>query len=141
MGLSQADRDAILNYHFRGGAAPTIPATYYIALLTTNPTDETGTGAVEVSTANWTNYARQAITDAAGSWNAPSGTVPRKITNVAAINYGTAATTGTVTVTGFAAYDAASAGTFKFWGSITPSALVQNGDPTSFAAGALEIDL
>lgn len=137
MGFSQADRDAILNYHFRGGAAPTIPATYYIALLTTNPTDETGTGLVEVATANWSNYARQSITNASASWNAPSGTVPRQVSNAAAINYGTATTTGNQTITGFAIYDAASAGTFHGWGAFSPSVIVQNGDPVEFLAGTL----
>lgn len=140
MGYAQSVRDEILNYYFRGGAAPTIPATYYVALLTTNPTDETGTGLVEVSTANWTNYARVGVASGSAQWNAPSGTAPRQISNVNAINYGTATTTGNVTVTGFALYDAASAGNFKDWAAFSPSQIVQNGDPVSFAAGALVIN-
>lgn len=139
MGYAQALRDDILNW-FRGTAFPAVPATFYVALLTTNPTDETGTGLVEVSTTNWTNYARQGVTSVAGSWNAPSGTAPRQISNASTVNYGTATTTGNVTVTGFALYDAASAGVFWGWAAFSPSQIVQNGDPVSFAAGALVLN-
>lgn len=139
MGYAQALRDDILNW-FRATAFPTVPATFYVALLTTNPTDETGTGLVEVSTGTWTNYARQGIASLAANWNAPSGTAPRQISNVNAINFGTATTTGNVTVTGYALYDAASAGTFWSWAAFSPSQIVQNGDPVSFAAGAFVIN-
>jgi hypothetical protein len=140
MGYAQAVRDEILNFYFRGGAAPTPPSTWYVALLTTNPSDETGTGLVEVSTSNWTNYARQGVTNASASWAAPSGTSPRVVSNAAAVNFGTAATTGNQTITGFALYDAATAGTFKGWAAFGTPPVVQNGDPTSFAISALVID-
>lgn len=139
MGYSQALRDDILSW-FRGTAFPTVPANFYIALLTTNPTTETGTGLVEVSTANWTNYARQAVASSVAGWSAPAGTAPRTISNAAVINYGTATTTGNQTITGFALYDAATAGTFWGWAAFGTPPVVQNGNPTSFAIGALVLD-
>jgi hypothetical protein len=140
MGYAQALRDDILNW-FRGTAMPSVPATLYVALLTTNPSDETGTGLVEVSTSVWTNYARQSVASSTAAWNAPSGTVPRKITNANTLSYGTTAITGAApTVTGFALYDALTGGTFWGWAPLSSSKVINNGDPVSFAAGALELD-
>ena len=50
----------LLNWEI-GTATPTPPANLYIALLTTMPTDNTGTALVEVT---GTGYARQVITPA-----------------------------------------------------------------------------
>lgn len=142
MGYSIATRSAALNEMFRG-TAHTWPATYFIALLTTNPSDDTGTGLVEVATANWTNYARASITNATGSWNAPAGgtATPQTVSNAATLSYGTAATTGNVTVNGFAIYDASTAGNLIGWAAFSTPPIVQNGDPVSFAASQLVIDL
>lgn len=141
MGLSTAERDATLNT-FRGTAKAAEPSPLYAALLTTDATDETGTGAVEVSTATWTNYARQPITSDASGWNAPAADSgeARHITNAGTVSYGTATVTGTAPVVlACALYDAATAGTFKGHGVLTSSQTINNGDPVSFAAGALKI--
>ncbi len=142
MGLSVALREDILNAVFRGTALPSLPANYYVALLTTNPTDETGAGLVEVSTAVWTNYARQAIANSTAGFSAPGGgtTAPQSISNAAAVNFGTATISGTApVVTGFALYDAATGGNFWGWAALTSSQTINNGDPVSFAIAALVI--
>lgn len=142
MGYSIATRSAILNEVFRA-VAHTYPATFYVALLTTDPSDDTGTALVEVATGTWTNYARAAITQATGSWNAPAGgtTSPQTVSNASSISFGTATTTGNVTITGFAIYDALTAGNLIAWASFGTPPVVQNGDPVSFAASQLVIDL
>ena len=137
-GYAVATREDILNEIFRATAA-TWPTTFYVALLTTNPTDDTGTGLVEASTTTWTNYARIGVTRAAASWNAPAGgtTSPQTVSNAATVSFGTATTTANVTISGFAVYDALTAGALWFWEPFTTPPIVQNGDPVSFAAGAL----
>lgn len=84
--------------------------TAYVALFTTAPTDDTGTGAVEVSGGA---YARLAT--AAADWSAPSTTTdPTTISNAAALAFPTAsADWGTVVA--FGLYDAASAGNLLAW--------------------------
>lgn len=143
MGLSIALRDDILNACFRGTALPALPASYYVALLTTNPTDDTGAGLVEVATATWSNYARKAIANSTAGFSAPPGGTasPQSIANAAIVDFLTATTSANVTVTGFAFYDAATAGVFWGWAAFSPSQIVQNGDPVSFAIGALVIDM
>lgn len=114
----------------------TKPSTYYIALFTANPTDSTG--GTEVSTANWTNYARVGKTRGTTHWDTASGGA---IANKTLIDFGTASTGGTVTVTGVAIMDASTAGNIILWAALTSSKAVTNGDPVSFAIGALDITL
>lgn len=139
MGYSIALRDDFLNYVFRGVAWPALPTTYYIALLTTNPSDDTGTGAVEVSTSTWTNYARQPLNRGTTDFTTVNGgtTSPQQLGNANTINYGTATISGGApTVTGMAIYDATTGGTFWGWQALTSSQTINNGDPVSFAASA-----
>lgn len=123
------------------GTAFTFPTTVYVALLTTNPTDDSGTGLVEVTTSG-TAYARQAIVGSSG-WStiAPvsggSGTSPEQMSNAAVITYPTpTATFGTVV--GIALYDAATAGNLLYWASIT-SQVIGVGVVASFAISSLKI--
>lgn len=144
MGLSIVLREDILNAVFRGTALPSLPTNYYVALLTTNPTDDTGAGAVEVSTGTWSNYARKPIANSTAGFSAPPGGTasPQSISNAAIVDFLTAATSANVTVTGFAFYDAATAGVFYGWAAFSaPQPIVQNGDPVSFAAGALVVNM
>ncbi len=140
MGLAKAERDNNLG-RFRGTAAAAMANPLYVALLTTNPTDETGTGLVEVGTGVWTNYARQSIASTTGGWNAPTTSNPTEtITNAAQVNFGTATISGTAPViTGFALYTAATGGTFEGWGALTSNQTINNGDPVYFNAGQLAI--
>lgn len=142
MGYAQALRDDILNW-FRGTTFPTVPANLYVALLTTNPSDETGTGLVEVSTGTWTNYARQSIASSTAGWGAPSGTNPRQISNSNILTFPSptmSPSSATVTVTGVAYYDASTAGTFWGWDALTGgNKVINNGDTVTVAAGGIII--
>lgn len=65
-GFSNSSANAIINYHLRGQAAPTV-RTLYFALFTADPTDAFSTG-TEVS-ASW--YVRKPT----GAWSAPANGV------------------------------------------------------------------
>ncbi len=121
------------------GTAFTFPATTYVALLTTNPTDDTGTALVEVSGGA---YARQAITGSTG-WSsiAPvsggSGTTPEQMSNAAVITFPTP-TASWGTIVGIALYDAVTAGNLLYWASISSQA-IGVGVVASFAANTLKV--
>src|SRR5258706_15092585 len=100
-GKSVSQCDAVLNMFL--GTFPTttqVPATCFVALLTTQSPDDNGPGAVETP---YTGYTRQSIVSTSVGWNAPAtGTgTNRQITNKLALNFGTAGS-GPVTITGFA---------------------------------------
>ena len=88
--------------HITGQAAIFAEPTAYVALFTTAPSDDAGSGAVEVSGGS---YAR--VATSAATWNAAStGTDPTTIANAAAITFATAsASWGSVVALGL--YDAA----------------------------------
>ena len=99
--------------HITGYTAIFTEPTAYIALFTTAPTDDTGTGAVEVSGGA---YARVATTQGtSGTWAAASsGTDPTTEANALAITFPTAsANWGTVVA--FGMYDAATGGNLLAW--------------------------
>lgn len=127
-------RQAILNWFWRG--APFTPVTVtYLALLSQNPSDDTGTGLTELTASAWTSYARTSIS--ATAWTAPSGTSPQTIGNTLAVTPpGTAASA--LTLSGFAVYDAATAGNFLGWGSLN-SLAIPTGDGVTFGPGVLTI--
>ena len=131
-GKSAYLEDKMLNW-LKGTAFGTAPTTVYVALLTTNPTADDGTGEVEVSGGS---YARQAITTSSG-WSAisGSGTSPHQISNAAIITFPTP-TANWEAVIGIALYDASSAGNLLYWNSIT-SQTINSGVVASLAIGAL----
>lgn len=115
------------------GATP--PTTHYIALFTTNPTDDDGTGAVEVSGGS---YARASITASSGySAISGSGTSAHQISNSGTITFATP-TADWGTVIGIGIYDASTTGNLLYWKSIT-SQVINTGVVASFAASALTI--
>ncbi len=125
--------DAVLNWH-RGIVFPTVPATVYYALFTTDPTD-TGTGA-EVSGGA---YARVAVPTATGSFSAPAadGQGGRSYSNAVAITFPTP-TANWGTVTHFGIFSAATGGNLLRHGLITTSRNILSGDQSpTFAIGAL----
>lgn len=117
---------------FNGSTPPT---TEYVALFTTNPTADDGTGAVEVSGGS---YARAAITASSG-WSAisGSGTSPHQISNAGTITFATP-TGNWGTVIGIGIYDALTTGNLLYWNSIT-SQVINTGVIASLAIGALVI--
>lgn len=122
--------DALMNV-LRGTAFPAVPTNFYISLHTTSP-GETGTGA-EVS---GNNYARVAVSPAAGSWDDPAGTGATENTNP--ITFPTPSGAWGV-VTHFAIWDAASGGNCWIYDALTASRSPQSGDTVRFIAGALDV--
>lgn len=130
--------DAVL----RGQSIGT-PATWYVALFTSDPT-ETGAAGTEVSGGS---YARVAVTaslanwagtQSAGSTTASSGT-GGVTSNNNAITF-PAPTANWGVVTHWALMDASTSGNAWIYGALTASKTVNNGDAApSFAAAALSI--
>lgn len=125
-------------------AAGTGPATLHVALLTAAPSD-TG-GGTEVTGGA---YARQAVTSNLTNWagtlnnsqNVASTGTSGTTSNLNAINF-PAPTANWGTITHFGIYDASTGGNLLFWGALTQSKTVNNGDAApSFAANALSIQL
>lgn len=127
--------DKILNF-FKGVTIAAPPATFYVALLTTNPTKNDGTGLVECSDAG---YARLPITASTG-WSAISlnaDNIHDQISNGSALTFGAAAVT--YTVVGVAIYDALTVGNLLAYGSVTSQA-VAVGNQYQVAIGALILE-
>lgn len=127
--LSDARANNTLDVEF-AGVASTAPATRYLALLTTAPTTNTGTSAVEVTGGA---YARVAVTANATNWPAAAA---RAIANGVAFTWPTA-TASWGTVVGIASYSAATAGTFLDYFDLTTDKAVASGDTPQVAIGAM----
>lgn len=129
--LSDAQANNSLDVRF-GGAASTAPATYYFALLTTAPSDNVGTGAIEVSGGA---YARVAVTTNATNFPAAAS---RAISNGVAITW-PEATAPWGTVVGVALYDAPTGGTFLGYAALSVSKTVNTGNTPQIAPGAFQV--
>jgi len=119
--------------HLFGPGAYTAPATLYISLFTTAPSDSGG--GTEVTGGS---YARVAVTNnptnfpAASAGSKSNGTVITFPTPSA--NWGTAVAIGI--------HDAASAGNLIAWATLATNRVINNGDGApKFAAGALVVTL
>lgn len=131
--------NGLIDFIFRGQAAPTMPSSLHFALLTAAPSDSGG--GTEVSGGS---YARVAVTrslanfagtQGAGSTSASSGT-GGVTSNNAAITFATP-TANWGTVTHIAVYDASTGGNLVFHGALTTPRVINSGDgPVSFAAGS-----
>jgi len=114
--------------HFLGTASTSAPATVYLALFTTDPTDA-GSG-TEVSTSG-TAYSRQSIAFSSASSGSTS--------NSADVEFSQATGSGFGTVTHFGIYDASTAGNLLFHGALTSSKTIDAGDVFKIASGNLSI--
>ena len=120
------------------------PANLYFALLTAAPSD-TG-GGTEVTGGS---YARVGVTASlvnfAGTQGAASTTASTGTTGTTSNNNAItfpAPTANWGVVTHFAIYDAPSAGNLLFWGALSSSKTINNGDAApSFAATAFSLQL
>ncbi|MEZ5110934.1 MAG: hypothetical protein R2732_05465 [Microbacteriaceae bacterium] len=120
MGISQATRQAMLDGQF-----PTAGAGDHIA-YSTNGTSEAAI------------IARTAI--GATGWAAATAASPSVKSNAIALT--TAAASGAGTITHFAVYSAATAGSMKTdWQALGSSRTVASGDVLTWAVGALDIEL
>lgn len=119
-----------------GTTAPAAPATVYFALHTADPGD---TGANEVSTTN-TGYGRVGVTSPAFT-KSTSGTATR-LTNTAAINFGTVPPAGTgYTATHWSTWTASTGGNCIESGPLGASKAFAIGDNAYFAASGLTDDV
>lgn len=125
-----------LDLLFSAAAFPAIP-THYVALYTALPGDGSASGTEVTGGA----YARVAITNNATNWPAATGTAPATKANGIAITF-PVPTANWGVVTGFAIYDAATAGNEICWGALSVSKTINNADAApSFAVGALTVTL
>ena len=131
----------LVDHIFRGQATPAV-ATLHFGLFTAAPSDAgggtevTGGSYARVAvTANLTNFAG---TQSAGSTVASSGT-GGQTSNNGAIAF-PAPTANWGTVSHFGIFDAASSGNLLFWGALSASKNVNNGDAApQFNAAALTV--
>ena len=128
-GISDYLENKLLDHVF-GATSYSAPATLYVALSTTTPTDS---GNVTEPTSG--AYARVAVTNNTTNWpNASSGSK----SNGVAITF-PQATALWGTLTHFVIYDAASNGNMIGFGALGASRTVDFGDVPSFAIGQLTI--
>lgn len=141
--MSDYLENKIIDWLVRGQAF-TPPATVYISLHTAAPSD--ATGGTEVSGGS---YARVAVASSLANW---AGTQAAASTTASSGTSGTTSNNGTITfpaptanwgtITHIGIYDASSAGNLLFWGALSTSKTVNNGDAApSFAAAALSLQL
>jgi hypothetical protein len=124
--MSNYLENAVINAVLRN-TTYTSPATVYVALFTTDPTDaNTGTECTGAS------YVRKAMT-----FSAPSNGVS---SNSSAVEFDQATTSwGTITHMGL--YDASTSGNLLFHGALTASKVIDTGDVFKFASAALAVTL
>lgn len=130
--MSDAQANLLLDLYFSKTANTAVPATLYVGLSTTLPTN-TGTNVTEPAGGS---YARVAVTN--DSTNFPAATARSK-SNGTDIVFPTA-TGSWGTVTHFVIYDALTSGNFVAWGALTVPVSVISGATVTFATGSLVIN-
>lgn len=132
--LSDAHANMILDLFFSKAANTSVPATIYVGLSSTTPTN-TGTNVTEPSTGS---YARVGLTNNATNFPAAAA---RAKSNGTVVNFATATAdwVAGADLTHFVLYDAITAGNFVAWGALDTPQPVLNGTQASFAVGALDI--
>jgi hypothetical protein len=142
--MSDYLENRLIDHVFRG-VSYVPPTGLYIALFTVNENDANSAG-VEVtggsyarvnvapSAANW------AATNAAGSTVATSSGTGGTTSNNAPIAFPTP-TANWGTITGVGIYDAAVGGNLLWYGALTASQLVNSGNPYTFAAASLAVQI
>lgn len=113
--------------HSLGKTAWTMP-TVYIALYTATPSDSGG--GTEVTGGSYVRY-----TTSGATWNA--ATVGAGSTSNAVDIIFVTATANWGTITGVGIHDAVSAGNLIWWGDLSATKVVNNGDVFKFLAGQL----
>lgn len=136
--------NALIDWIFRGQAAPTLAANLYYGLFTASPAD--AGGGTEVSGGSYArqpvarSLAAQAGTQSAGSTTASTGSSATTSNNAAITFPAPSANWGTIVAWGI--FDAVSGGNLLFFTAQTPNKTVNNGDPApSFAIGAAQVQI
>lgn len=135
-GFTDSIERAILD-HVLTDPAWTPPATLYIGLSSTTPT-EAGSNFTEPSGGS---YARVSTT--ASDWSAASGTAPAVKTTTATKIFpaATADWAAGANLTHFGLFDASAAGNLIAWGALTTPKPVLNADVASFGPGGMSLKL
>lgn len=123
--LSNWASQQLMDYLLKGTAAPTFPATLYLALFTTTPT-LSGTGGVEVSTSG-TGYARVALSRSTSTWTGQTGGNDQMYTNTNELVF-PVPTGNWGNIVSLGIYDAATAGNLVMISTITTSKPISLGD-------------
>jgi hypothetical protein len=130
-GIGQTEANLLLTARFNQGTLAAV-TTYYLELFTATPSD-TGGGTETV----YTNYVRIAITNNATNY----ATVSAGAVNVAtATTFATCGATG-ATLTQAGLNTAVAAGTLAYWGDLTASQVIANGNTPSFAANSITVQM
>lgn len=152
MPLTVSTINALHDWFHRGQAAPTLPGTWYLALLSAVP----GPGLPNGTEITAGGVTRQALTrslaavsgtQSAGSTTASSGTTsPGEVSNNSAITFVASASAPVTGAVAVGAFDASSGGNCWEWIYITASGspTTRNwaaGDPVALAAGQLKLRL
>jgi hypothetical protein len=124
--MSNYLEDALINATLRN-TTYTSPATVYVGLFTTDPTDA-GTG-TEVTGGS---YARESM-----AFGAPSNGVS---TNSSDVEFDQA-TGSWGTITHFGILDALTSGNLLYHGALTSSKVIEDGDVFKFASAAVSVTL
>ncbi len=132
-GFSQYFEDACLSW-LRGTSFPAAPTHLYFALFTVAPVNGVDSGATEVT---GTSYVRKDMTTLSTMFGAPSGAAPATTVSGQTVLFATPGGSWG-TVTGWAAYDASTAGNMIAYGTVAPT-LVGTGDTVEFVSGNLSV--
>lgn len=126
---------AIIDLFLRA-TAWTLPAALHVGLSTTTPTEAGANFTEPVGN----NYGRVSKTRNGTEWASAVTGDPTIGDNATAVTFPTASGSWG-TVTHFGLFDAVSAGNLLFWGALTTSKAINNGDTAEFAIGALDVKL
>ena len=143
--LTNAAEEYLVAYVMSGttDAVTSMPSTssnWWVRLHTADPT-ETSTAAL-VDTGVWSNYAHIAIGRSTSAWStaASEGGGGMRVANSTTIDFGTATLTSDYVITHVSiASSSGATATGWFYGALSTSYTIQNGNPVSIATTALGI--
>jgi hypothetical protein len=130
-GFSRYLQQELLDHFLKTGAY-TPPTHVYVALFTAAPSD-TGGG----TECTGTGYVR-VICDV---WNAATAASPSVADNTGIIDFGSAGAGDWGTITHLGLFDALTGVNLLGWVALTTPKTINNGDPVTFPAGALDVSL
>ena len=123
---------------FRGTTFPAVPANLYIGLFTTPPVNGVVAGSTEVTIGS-NNYSRFSFVPNTSNFGAPSGASPATSLNAANFVFPTPSGSWG-NITGWAMFDAASAGNLICYGTFSTISPV-NGDTVEFLTSNLSLQV
>jgi len=140
--MSDYLENKIIDQVFRGQAY-SFPTTLYVGLYSVSPSD--ASGGTEIS---GNNYSRVSVTNSLANW---AGTQSSASTTASTGTSGTTSNNASITfatpsaswgtVVAFGLFDAASAGNLLFYGNLSISKTINQGDTVTFPAASLSIQI